>query len=73
MNYHIRKIKGLPYTSQLAETSVNSLINDRQKNKKMQWSRSGAHHILQIRTSVFSCQWQEDWAAIENKIYKMAA
>ena len=31
VNYHMRKIKQLPYTSQLAEIAVNSIINERQK------------------------------------------
>ena len=38
-----RKRAGLPYTSNLAETTVNTIINDRQKGKKkMLWSRDGA-------------------------------
>lgn len=48
-------------TSQLAETSINNIINERQKNQKMSWSRTGAHNILQIRTSLFSKGWQADW------------
>ena len=35
VNYHMRKINNLPYSSQLAESSVNCVINERQKNKKM--------------------------------------
>lgn len=62
VNYHIRKTNNESYTSNLAESSVNSLINSRQKqNLKMQWSREGAHDILQIRTSIFSDDWQKDW------------
>ena len=42
------------YTSNLAESTVNTLINDRQKGKqKMLWGRDGAHNVLQIRASVF--------------------
>ena len=37
VNYHARRLRALPYSSQLAETSVNSIINDRQKNKKMRY------------------------------------
>jgi len=73
VNYHIRKIKKLSYSSQLAETSVNCIINERQKNKKMQWSRSGAHDILQIRTSLFSKTWQQDWDKVKEKLYTKAA
>jgi len=74
VNYEKRQSNGLPFTSTVAETSVNSLINYRQKcNQKMQWSRSGSHNILQIRTSVFSKTWQNDWEMAQNKIYKLAA
>lgn len=72
-NYHVRKIHNLPYSSQLAETSVNCIINERQKNKKMQWSRSGAHNILQIRTSIFSKTWQDDWAHVKAELYQKAS
>lgn len=73
-NYQKRKAKELPFTSTLAETSVNSLINERQKNnKKMQWSREGSHNILQIKTSLFSKTWNEDWQQAQQKIYKKAA
>lgn len=71
VNYHARRLNGLPYTSNLAECSVNSLINSRQKRtQKMQWTRDGANAILQIRTSVFSGNWDKDWGKIVAKIYK---
>jgi len=73
INYHARRLKSLPFSSQLAESSVNSIINERQKNKKMQWTRKGAHNILQIRTSLFSKRWNEDWENVANDIYKIAA
>lgn len=73
-NYQERKANNLPFTSTLAESSVNTLINDRQKNnKKMQWSREGAHHILQIRASRFSKTWKDDWQAAQDKMYLKAA
>lgn len=73
VNYRRRQKAKLPYSSQLAETSVNSVINERQKNKKMQWSRHGAHNILQIRTSLFSKTWEQDWRAIQSTLYHQAA
>lgn len=73
-NYQKRKTGHLPYTSTYAESSVNAVINARQKNdKKMQWSREGAHNILQIRTSKFSKTWDEDWNNAQNEIYRQAA
>ena len=73
-NYQKRKAANLPFTSTIAESSVNELINTRQKNnKKMQWTRKGAHDILQIRASVFSKTWAQDWEKAQEKIYKKAA
>ncbi len=74
MNYDTRKKEGLPYTSNQAESTVNTLINNRQKGKqKMLWSREGAHYVLQIRSSVFSNEWEQDWQKLEPNIYKKAA
>lgn len=74
VHYGERKREGLAYTSNIAEMTVNTLINDRQKGKqKMLWSREGAHNVLQIRSSVFSGTWETDWKKVENRIYKKAA
>ena len=69
-NYSERQKFNLPFSSTIAESSVNEVINTRQKNnKKMQWSREGAHNILQIRTSKFSKTWEHDWKKAQEKIY----
>ncbi len=74
VNYQERQASNLPFTSTYAESSVNALINERQKNnKKMQWSREGAHNVLQIRTSVFSKTWRDDWKMAQEIIYFKAA
>ena len=71
VDYGARKREGLAYTSNVAEMTVNTLINDRQKGKqKMLWSREGAHNVLQIRSSVFSGTWKNDWKKVEDRIYK---
>ncbi len=73
-NYQERQATHLPFTSTIAESSVNELINTRQKNnKKMQWTREGAHNILQIRTSRFSKTWEQDWEKAQKKMYLNAA
>ena len=73
-DYAARRNAGLPFTSNLAESTVNTLINERQKGQqKMLWSREGAHSILQIRASVFSKTWEQDWAIAENMLYSLAA
>ncbi|MCP4475754.1 MAG: hypothetical protein GY821_14550 [Gammaproteobacteria bacterium] len=74
MNYQEREAEHLPFTSTYAESSVNNIINTRQKNdKKMQWSREGSHHIVQIRTAIFSSSWDQDWKNAQQDIYKLAA
>ena len=74
INYSKRRRMGLVYTSNLAEGTVNTLINERQKGKqKMLWGREGAHNVLQIRASIRSKLWDSDWKKVESKIYKIAA
>jgi hypothetical protein len=74
VNYHRRRLNNQPYTSNVAESNVNTLINSRQKkNQKMQWTREGAHDILQLRTSIFSDGWAKDWCEVKNMIYRDAA
>lgn len=74
VNYAAREKAGLIFTSNLAECTVNTVINERQKGKqKMRWSREGAHHILQIRASVFSKSWNDDWMKVETELYPLVA
>lgn len=74
VNYEARKNSSLIFTSNLAESTVNTLINERQKGKqKMLWTRDGAHNVLQIRASINSKSWNKDWLKVENIIYKIAA
>jgi len=74
VNYQKRQTAKLPFTSTYAESSVNVLINARQKdNKKMQWTREGAHNVLQIRTSKFSKTWENDWELAQHHIYQNVA
>ena len=74
MNYDQRDEKGLIYASSYAESTVNNLINVRQKNKqRMTWTREGAHQIIQIRAAKIGSNWEKDWLAVENKIYRKAA
>jgi hypothetical protein len=74
VNYEQRKNSKLVFTSNLAESTVNTLINERQKGKqKMLWSREGAHNILQIRAAQRSESWNGTWENVESRIYKLAA
>jgi len=74
VNYEERKNNGLVFTSNLAESTVNTLINERQKGKqKMLWGREGAHNVLQIRAAQRSKSWGKDWKSVEDMVYKLAA
>jgi len=74
VNYEARKTSALVFTSNLAESTVNILINERQKGKqRMLWSRDGAHNVLQIRASLNSKSWDREWPKVEDIIYKTAA
>jgi len=65
VNYKERAENKLIYTSHVAESTVEHLINDRHKRKqKMQWTREGAHNILQIRASIASNDWAYEWEDI---------
>ena len=62
VNYEEREREGKTYTSQVAESHIDTLINDRHKRKqKMQWTREGAHNVLQIRALMASDEWDDKW------------
>lgn len=62
INYDQRKNSGKVYTSQTVESHIDSLINARHKRKqKMQWTRQGAHNVLQIRAKMESQEWNGQW------------
>ena len=62
INYHQRKESKQIFTSQTAESHVESLINDRHKRSgKMQWNRESAHSVLQIRSKMASNEWDNQW------------
>jgi len=59
VNYDARDQANKTYTSQVAESHIDALINARHKRtKKMQWTREGAHHVLQIRAMMASDEWE---------------
>ena len=65
VNYHERQEQGLPFTSNLAESTVESLINQRCKGQKhMRWSREGLDPILQIRAAIASNDWAKKWKTV---------
>jgi hypothetical protein len=62
VNYDEREAAHKTYTSQVAESHIDSLINARHKKTgKMQWSREGADNVLQIRATMASNEWASKW------------
>lgn len=62
VDYQMRQKQGLVFTSQLAESTVESLINQRcKRQQQMRWSREGLNPILHIRAAIFSDDWNEVW------------
>jgi thioredoxin-related protein len=60
VNYDLRKKEGLIFTSNLAESTVESLINQRCKgHQHMRWSREGLNPVLQLRAAINNqCDWE---------------
>lgn len=62
INYRERKKQGLVFTSNLAECTVESLINQRCKRQQhMRWSRDGLDPILQLRSVINTPEWDNYW------------
>lgn len=62
VNYEERHKANEAYTSQVAESHIESVINARHKKSgKMQWTREGAHNVLQIRAKMISREWESQW------------
>jgi len=62
VDYRSRKKEGRVFTSNLAESTVESLINKRCKGQQhMRWSREGLNPILQLRAVIHSNDWDHKW------------
>jgi len=62
VDYRARKKQGLVFTSHLAESTVESLINQRCKGQQhMRWTREGVHPLLQLRAFIASNDWCVNW------------
>ena len=73
-HYSEREKQGLLFTSHVAESTVEHLINERHKRKqKMQWTRESADNVLQIRAAVASNEWLANWEAAVQKAIQKAA
>ena len=65
VDYGQRKDSNQTFTSQVAESHIESIINARHKKTgKMQWSREGAHNVLQIRAGMISQDCSKHWQKV---------
>jgi len=65
IDYRKRKKTGLVFTSNLAESTVESLINKRCKGQQhMKWTREGLDPILQLRAQIHSKDWSSKWKIV---------
>jgi hypothetical protein len=74
VNYEERDKENKTYTSQVAESHIETIINARHnKSGKMQWTREGAHNVLQIRGAIINKEWGEKWQNIVLSALEVAA
>jgi len=60
VDYEKRKEQGQLFTSHVAESTVEHYAGSRlKKQQKMQWTRDGAHGILQLRGAMISDTWEQ--------------
>jgi galactose-1-phosphate uridylyltransferase len=65
VNYLQREEEGLVFTSNLAESTVESLVNQRCKGQQhMRWSRGGLNPVLQLRAAIHSDDWSDRWRTV---------
>ena len=61
-NYEERHEKGLPYSSSVAESTVEQVINSRFKKKsKARWNRINSDMLLQVRLSIVNGTFDNYW------------
>jgi hypothetical protein len=69
INYEERKNSNRPFTSNVAESTVENLVNSRcGQTGKMKWLRDGAHALLQIRCAHYSKSFNKIWGYVVPKL-----
>ena len=73
-DYEHKKNNGMTYTSNIAESTVENMVNSRYRQSgKMQWKRDGTHALLQIKAASFSNSLDKLWNYVFSNIYKCVA
>lgn len=69
INYEERKNSDRPFTSNVAESTVENLVNSRcRQTGKMKWLRDGAHALLQIKCAHYSKSFNKIWQHVVPKL-----
>lgn len=73
VNYEERKNNNKPFTSNVAESTVENLVNSRYRQTgKMKWTREGAHLLLQVKAASYSKSLTQIWDYVFAGILKVA-
>jgi hypothetical protein len=73
VNYDTLKNTKQPCTSNVAESTVENLVNSRYRQTgKMKWTREGAHTLLQIKAASYSNTLSKIWGYVFSNILKVA-
>jgi transposase-like protein len=69
VNYEERKNHKLTFTSNIAESTVENLVNSRcRQTGKMKWLREGVHALLQIRCANYCKSFNQIWEHVVPKL-----
>jgi hypothetical protein len=69
ISYENFSIEGKPFSSQMAESTVEHLVAERFKKKqKMAWLRESSHEVLQVRCAISSKIFDKYW----HDVYRVA-
>ena len=73
INYDQKHERGEVYTSSIAESMVESMVNSRYRvTGKMQWSRESSHKSLQVRAAIYCKTFDNLWKMIVPKFLEHA-
>ncbi len=65
VNYGERYRNGERISTAFTESTINQVVSKRMaKKQQMQWTPTGAHLLLQVRTQVLNAEWE---AAFRNR------
>ena len=74
VNYDEKKNNNQPFTSQVAESTVENLVNSRcRQTGKMQWLRDGTHSLLQVKCAHYSQSFNKIWEYVMPRLIHKTA